>query len=1141
MSSSASQGVGLHRLELFQLPSAELNADVAQREEARRADPRHRQPERHALWRAGAGAGKTFNLVRRVLRLCDEFRQREGREPRLVITTFTRKATQELRERLVTAALQEAPDLLAFVTSRSQLQLSTLHGVMEQFLRRHGLPLGLDPAFRLGTAEEIEILARQALRSLMSKPEFMEASGLWFEKRGFRATLKLLRRVSQIELENPHSAPASADDLREILDASERNDIRRLSDWIEFLRRSHADWHATADRLARASTLWQQAHEAQDLQSALKVRMDLVLGLKEVAQTKPRNSGARQIELPENWDLAEFAALTSQLEQTQAEILNWEQGARDQLQLRELAKGFQAEFFHLKRQKGWLEVEDLELMALRLAREYPEAALDFSETWDFWLIDEYQDTSPRQVKLIEDLSGERPVFVVGDPQQSIYAFRGARPHVFHDRQIRAQQEKHEVELLDQNRRSHPDLLSFINRAVAGLNQGSALGFQPMRPLEDLRSSGKTSLSTGLKSLGRAVLFRGQWPEPESVANTAKKKPGPTAAEALEREAGEIAHAVQLRLNDGAKPQDCAILGRTNAELAAVARELRRRDLPHQLYTSGAFAEREEVQDLCALLIFLENPHDDINLIHLARTPWLPVAEAVLAEASERKSSLWSALQLRPELAAMKHYQDMAMTSGWTAAFHSALSATRFWEWCRELDPTGRREANAFKLIAQLARAERQPGFLPSRFVEEVLGSDGAESENSDRDAAGSVEPNRIALMTVHASKGLEFDHVFMGFLAKSGRSEKLNNEFCFHEEAQLWWAGLPDDEDVLSTGVLGRHWKDVFNTWLRDENRRVLYVALTRAKSSLFLSARGEWQDEALASLLGAEAWQSSDEVQILEELPAAQKLLLRTATEAVIRPSWSATKSAMSLSGSVGSDSALRSPRSIFKSVSVTRLVETWPNSNAAAKVDVGGGASKIQDAQIRVGQITRQARVAALGTRVHALLEMLQRWSRANLQSDPRAWKELLRQEMRRWFPEREAEVIDALDWLLANDVLPFEQLLRSGEVEWSFALRVDESLIEGQIDLWGQLPPSSERPHAEIWITDYKTGSLAGREKAVRQLKIYACAVGASLGLSDQQVVQLAPIYLFEREILPEQARLGDLREELKAGLRSLQGKG
>ena len=77
-----------------------------------------------------------------------------------------------------------------------------------------------------------------------------------------------------------------------------------------------------------------------------------------------------------------------------------------------------------------LTISDLENYSLRLIQSFPDAAHEFSQTWDFFMIDEYQDTSPLQVEILNRIVGEKPCFIVGDPQQSIYLFRGARSEVF---------------------------------------------------------------------------------------------------------------------------------------------------------------------------------------------------------------------------------------------------------------------------------------------------------------------------------------------------------------------------------------------------------------------------------------------------------------------------------------------------------------------------------------------------------------------------------------------------------------------------------------------------------------------------------------------------------------------------------------
>ena len=89
-----------------------------------------------------------------------------------------------------------------------------------------------------------------------------------------------------------------------------------------------------------------------------------------------------------------------------------------------------SEFHHRlqiwKDKNGSYQMSDLESQVLKIARNHPELINSFSSEWDYWLIDEYQDTSPIQVEILKSLVGERPSFTVGDPQQSIYLFRGRR-------------------------------------------------------------------------------------------------------------------------------------------------------------------------------------------------------------------------------------------------------------------------------------------------------------------------------------------------------------------------------------------------------------------------------------------------------------------------------------------------------------------------------------------------------------------------------------------------------------------------------------------------------------------------------------------------------------------------------------------
>ena len=80
-----------------------------------------------------------------------------------------------------------------------------------------------------------------------------------------------------------------------------------------------------------------------------------------------------------------------------------------------------------------MSIDDLEFMTIKILREKPQIIKPFSEEWNYWLIDEYQDTTPLQAKILDELRGSSKEFIVGDPQQSIYLFRGARSEVFENK------------------------------------------------------------------------------------------------------------------------------------------------------------------------------------------------------------------------------------------------------------------------------------------------------------------------------------------------------------------------------------------------------------------------------------------------------------------------------------------------------------------------------------------------------------------------------------------------------------------------------------------------------------------------------------------------------------------------------------
>lgn len=1078
----------------------------------------HKAPIGNALWRAGAGAGKTYNLVERVLRLEEEWRRRPdsgGQAPRLVVTTFTRMATQELRVRLMEAALRSSrqTELVPFVTSRSQLFVTTMHGVMDSFLRTFGAAIGLEPGFRVAGPDEIDMLIRRVGKRVFfpeATDSSLDQSALdeVLAEYGFAQALSIVQRISKLRREFEYSAqparPAAPEDFERLLGKSLARNATVLEDligeieanqtsekWNEFL-----DWLNRGLRLLKAdgpvaerltqTASWLESEPSVRNAGAMKIDFRAGAKWKEPIKQVAKATEDASADLS---SLAKFDALNRAMAAIET---------RFTLLLREE-----------KFRQGLIELEDLEILALELIHKSPDSAKAFADSWDHWLIDEYQDTSPRQVELIRELAQGKPQFVVGDPQQSIYLFRGARPGVFHEREAEALASHHERTELMGNRRSHPDVMAFVNDVVVGF-KGEFQKMTSERAKQENLGRKKGSVGS---PLGAATLCLA---EPVKEMTDAGKEKSLPQDEQRRREAERLAAVASQILQAGASPASIAVLARSNRELGYVAREFVRRGLPIQLHTAGAYSDRLETADLCALLGFLANPHDDENLIHLARTAWFPVDETVLALGYRRSGSLWSRLELESEqqvvIQSLKNALICVRERGIVQAFREVLSTCEFFSWCGVLDPSGRREANALKFISKLVVAERQAGFLPRKFNDEVMGGGdrGGEGESNDRDAVAAVKPDRIHLMTIHVSKGLEFDHVILPFLADSTkRPNRLKDKFVFHETERIWSVAVTTDEEgSFSAGPLSRDWSAIFQEWSLEESRRLLYVALTRARESLFLSATLERDEappeESFLQYLRLNAGPGDHgSYRTLEHAPefatGFASLTSAGGREEFTPPDpWRRNQQ---------SSAAEAAP---LVSISVTALLEkhaaerkALANRQESPRPDESTSLNNLVGSDIL--KPLKMAEAAARGTRLHRVFEM------AKSHSEDR--RDKMAKEIVRWFQPDEHDIaLEALNWVLDLKAPEIASVIASGEVEWSFTYvhPKERLLVEGQVDLWGR------DTSGKLWIVDYKTGNTDHYEKALEQLTYYAEALVAAGIAKPGEVVGLAAVFPFAKQV-------------------------
>lgn len=481
------------------------------------------------------------------------------------------------------------------------------------------------------------------------------------------------------------------------------------------------------------------------------------------------------------------------------------------------------------RQANAMDFDDLIAQTVYMFRAFPGVAESYRRRFRHVLVDEYQDTNHAQYALVREIVGEpdgavepAELTVVGDSDQSIYAFRGA--DIRNIVEFEKDYPSAETIKLEQNYRSTQNILSAANAVISK---------NPNRRDKRLW----TAEGDGEKIIGYV-------------------------AESEHEEARFIATEID-RLQDETeiRPGDIAIFYRTNAQSRAIEDILVRVGLPYRVVGGTRFYERKEIKDALAYLRALVNPDDDVNLRRILNEPKRGIGDraegAVAALAERNRTSFWAALQNASEAPGiasrslnqvnafskmMADLAEIAASSGPATALEAVLEQTGYLEALRSsTDPQDEsRVENLAELLAVVREFEKeqpegQEGTL-SAFLEQVsLVADADQipdaPSGSEADAAQAVaEAKRlgvVTLMTLHTAKGLEFPVVFL-----TGMEHGI----------------FPHSRSATDPKELA-------------EERRLAYVGLTRARKRLYLT-RSE-----VRSLWGQSQYNPAS--QFIEEIPS--------------------------------------------------------------------------------------------------------------------------------------------------------------------------------------------------------------------------------------------------------------------------------
>ena len=982
------------------------------------------QPLRQFV-RAGAGAGKTTNLTRQVIDRALEFKNHQDQWPKTVVTTFTRKATQELKERLLQYCISERPEALDFVHSSNFLLITTMHGLFDNFLRRYGSQMGLPGQFQIMERQQALLMRKKILRQLVKdNPQFGELL-VHFD---FRRLLKFLSQFEE-HYWSGRGAPAHFDDVHQLALWQSQNVCEDLQELL-----SEAGPYAQGEKWQAYFSYLSDLLSALEQSSWQRIRDDLSKVIGRVI--KPRKS-KKNPGLPEPLDekLSEIRdVIKSFAADPEYDPEIWRKNQSLYQSFFELAKNYFANLYKEKVSEALLEPNDLEFFSQRLMQDSPHCLDQFHGDWDQWFIDEFQDTSPKQLSMLESIIQDKACYIVGDPQQSIYLFRGSRSEVFVEKQKAMEKAGDKLAQLQTNYRSRKPLLDFFN------------DFFP-------------KISTSFTSMEAHV---------QSSDSSEPVKLTQNISDDLNVEIENIATQISGLLEQGASPQEIAILGRTNESLERIQQLLIAKGFPAISHSSSRFFARREIIDSMALLKLLLNPWDDANLVTLMRSPWLALSDIKIIEIiGELKSHYWKNFKIyiedNPNYEPGQLLQKaMEEKENWGVAwvFRKLLIQYGLFDRSSQIDNTGRREANLWKLVNLVEKLSREPGANLLQLAQEGGFAGSLDEFGDDIDASSPVEPNKINLMTIHASKGLQFKHVFIPFLHKK---PKLTTHDDFSKYEDKWAFRTPFGPKGKSIGSpIEKAYVAEMKRRELDESLRVLYVGMTRAEHNLYLSWTGQPEKNSWAKLVEKSMDQNELKNAIFQRIEEAQAQEYKSTKEKV-----------NTLSRFTSSKN-----RFYLKPQQVTQETR---------------GSKSIDEQDFFSSQKKRRQ-----GVILHRLFEELKNHSR-----------EKVKTLCQLWLSGDSQSVEKALQYIAELKEPPLMEFIQQGEVEWSFQRIANGQIQEGRIDLWSI-------HENQLWILDYKTGTSKNIDLAWDQLRAYQAALCDYLDWPKEKPVKLCVIYPFEEKV-------------------------
>lgn len=807
---------------------------------------------------AGAGSGKTYVLMKRFVQI---LRADLSVNPtNIVAITFTRKAADEIKGRVrqaVSECVEQAQNDLERLRWQEHLQkvesapISTIHSLCSRILRDNPVETQLDPEFTILEDFEAQDFFKETLQQYLRKNIKENAA---------------LRRLVQTYGVNSfvNQVTALGDKLSELV---------REDNLAEPYLKAKEELPTLQQKLFAAVREVIEAREALGAKTKGRQTLTEAAGLldemqKQLLAPEPDCSlldASGVVKVSGKALVAELTNLKNLRQELNHVLLNAKGCDLVQDWLAVLQE-FYACLSARKQENNVLFNDDLDLLAIEHLQKNEALRQKYQERYKYIMVDEFQDTNERQRQLIyllcgNKLDGKNNLFIVGDVKQSIYRFRHADVSVFNKVKEDIAQNAGQNLGMKTNFRSTQSIVESCNTAFCQLMD---------LPKEEICLEHHEGANTGGD---KVCLLQVPYKSKDDELG-AKEDKWQKEAEAIAAYLQQELPKVEPQLRPGASK---AILLRAMTHCEILRQTLQGYGINCVVVKGKGFYEQQEVLDILNLLAALHNRYASLELAGALRSNYFGLDDATLTQLfwqTANDKPLWDALQavgngelqlnLQPEQQALAMQAAERLRSLRQAAALMALPElfAQLWDELKPEFVLSQQENGPSKLanVKKLRRLAQQYCQTKQASLAEWLQNVKDLRASSSKEPAATVQADdALQIMTIHNSKGLEFDLVILPQLDKSVKGDTASIKYLPGKEGEQGLLGIkvPDKEMQLQNSGVYELAKARDSELEEEESRRLLYVAMTRAQKQLLMvgTVAEEKLPEAVIALPSAKGW----------------------------------------------------------------------------------------------------------------------------------------------------------------------------------------------------------------------------------------------------------------------------------------------